>query len=86
MPCLKSRNPGCFRQTTQFPPTKQNPTYERFSRGGCKEGAENFLTSFWIMLAIATKSKLETHSRKHITETNSETRSQKHIRISNFII
>ena len=39
---LKSRNPGCLRQTAQFAPTKLNPVYGRFSKGGRNEASGKF--------------------------------------------
>ena len=39
---LKSRNPGCLRQTGQLVPAKLNPVYGRFSKGGRNEAKGKF--------------------------------------------
>ena len=42
MLCLKSRNPGCSRQTAQLAPAKLNPVFERFSKSGRNEVSGKF--------------------------------------------
>ena len=39
---LKSRNPGCLRQTAQCTPVKLNLEYGRFSKGGRNEVSGKF--------------------------------------------
>ena len=39
---LKSRNPGCLKQTAQFAPAKLNPVYGRFSKGRRNEASGKF--------------------------------------------